>query len=218
MAPINVLIVDDSLVIRAMMTGVLEKDKGLAVVGAASCASEAARILSETIVDVVTLDIEMPGTSGLEYLQTLTRKRIPVVMLSGHTADGSGAREQALERGAYACFDKANAVRDAGQLLKLIKEAAQHRPAPAETEQQSNSQHSVASMALVERLIAEHGDGLVKLIAERVGFATLQGDTAEMAKWVAISRRVDEVLKNPARSDGRAGMPQSLYSPSLGQA
>lgn len=201
-----------------MMTGVLEKDKGLAVVGAASSASEAARILSETIVDVVTLDIEMPGTSGLEYLQTLTKKRIPVVMLSGHTADGSGAREQALERGAYACFDKANAVRDAGQLLKLIKEAAQHKPPPAEPEHKSNSPHSVASMALVERLIAEHGDGLVKLIAERVGFATLQGDTAEMAKWVAISRRVDEVMKNPARSDGKAAMPQSLYSPSLGQA
>ena len=218
MASINVLIVDDSLVIRAMMTGVLEKDKEVTVVGAASSASEAARILSETIVDVVTLDIEMPGTSGLEYLQVLTKKRIPVVMLSGHTADGSGMREEALGRGAFACFDKANAVRDAGQLLKLIKEAAQHRPSPADPEHHANSQQTVVSSALVERLIAEHGDGLVKLIAERVGFATLQGDTAEIAKWVGISRRVDEALKNSARPDGKVGTPQSLYSPILGSA
>lgn len=126
MEQINVLVVDDSLVIRGMIVNILEKDPEITVVGAAASAADADTMLRQHIVDVVTLDIEMPGLSGMDYLPSLARRRIPTVMLSGQTVEGSEERSWALRQGASACFNKAHAVRDAADLIKQVKNAA-HR-------------------------------------------------------------------------------------------
>jgi chemotaxis response regulator CheB len=126
-AIVNLLIIDDSLVIRAMMTDLLQKAEGINIVGAVGSTADASRMLATRQVDVVTLDIEMPGINGLDYLDTLVRRGVPVVMLSGQTVEGSDMRAKALGRGASACFDKAHAVRDAQELIKLIKDVARHR-------------------------------------------------------------------------------------------
>ena len=126
-ALIHVLVIDDSLVIRAMLAGILEKDRRLKVVGVAASADEANSILETRHVDVVTLDIDMPGTDGLTYLQTLHAQHVPAVMLSGSTAEGSETRVGALLLGAAACFNKADAVKNAAALIQLIKAAALHR-------------------------------------------------------------------------------------------
>ncbi|WP_052730148.1 response regulator [Sphingomonas sp. SRS2] len=121
---INVLVIDDSLVIRAMLAGLFEKDRRLNVVGVAASAEEATAILRERQVDVVTLDIDMPGTDGLTYLQTLNARHVPAVMLSGSTAEGSETRIGALMLGAAACFNKADTMKNANALIQLIKAAA----------------------------------------------------------------------------------------------
>ena len=121
---INVLVVDDSLVIRGMIVNILEKDPQITVVGAAANAADADTLLRQHLVDVVTLDIEMPGLSGMDYLPSLARRRIPTVMLSGQTVEGSEERSWALRQGASACFNKAHAVRDAADLIKQVKDAA----------------------------------------------------------------------------------------------
>ena len=121
---INVLVVDDSLVIRGMIVNILEKDPEITVVGAAANAADADTLLRQHIVDVVTLDIEMPGLSGMDYLPSLAKRRIPTVMLSGQTVEGSEERSWALRQGASACFNKAHAVRDAADLIKQVKNAA----------------------------------------------------------------------------------------------
>ena len=126
-AQINVLIIDDSLVIRAMLAGLFEKDRWLNVVGVAASAEEASAILEKRHVDVVTLDVDMPGIDGLTYLQTLNAQHIPAVMLSGRTAEGSETRVGALLLGAAACFNKADAVKNATALIQLIKASALHR-------------------------------------------------------------------------------------------
>lgn len=123
---INILIVDDSLVIRGVLSGLFEKDRGLNVVGAAASVEEADVIIASKQVDVVTLDINMPGTNGLTYLLTLKKRRIPAVMLSGSTAEGSEVRAGALLLGAAACFNKADAVKDGATLIQLVKAAALH--------------------------------------------------------------------------------------------
>jgi len=120
----RVLVIDDSLVIRAMMTNVLEKDREIEVIGAAADAAEADKILADCRADVITLDINMPGTNGLDYLETLKQRKIPVVMLSGQTSEGSEVSGAALMLGASACFNKARAVDDAPTLIKLVKAAA----------------------------------------------------------------------------------------------
>lgn len=123
----RVLIVDDSLVIRGLLSKILASDKQIEVVDAVCSAEEASLFLEKQQVDVVTLDVEMPGTNGLQYLPTLCRLNLPVILLSGHAAEGADMRGTALMLGATACFNKANAVRDADKLIALVKAACRHR-------------------------------------------------------------------------------------------
>ena len=127
MKRINVLVVDDSVTIRAMMVRVLQDDSEI-VATAARGAAEAETLLRSQPFDVITLDVEMPGMNGVEFLARLTPTYdIPVIMLSTSIPEGSALRTQLLMAGAVACFDKADAVRSAPALLRLIKHAAARR-------------------------------------------------------------------------------------------
>ena len=124
---VRVLVVDDSVTIRAMMRQVLESDPEMRIAGMAASADEADLILRDNLVDVITLDVEMPGRSGLDYLEDIrARSSTPVIMLSSYTARGEELRAKALMLGAAGCFNKANAVREKQRLLQLIKDAAHH--------------------------------------------------------------------------------------------
>ena len=103
----KVLIVDDSRVMRTWLRTVLSTDARLEIAGEAANAVEARDFLRASKADVLTLDIEMPGMSGLEFLTRLMRARpMPVVMLSSLTNEGSDAAIQALARGAIDCMLK----------------------------------------------------------------------------------------------------------------
>ena len=105
--PKRVLIVDDSRVMRSWLKSVLSSDPRFEIAGEASCAVEARDFIRAYPADVLTLDIEMPGMSGLEFLTRLMRSRpMPVVMLSSLTTEGSDAAIQALSRGAIDCMLK----------------------------------------------------------------------------------------------------------------
>jgi two-component system chemotaxis response regulator CheB len=103
----KVLIVDDSLAMRGWLRTVLSTDIRLEIAGEAANAIEARDFLRAHRADVVTLDIEMPGMSGLDFLTRLMIARpMPVVMMSGLTIAGSDAAVQALSRGAVDCIAK----------------------------------------------------------------------------------------------------------------
>jgi len=130
----RVLIVDDSRVIRSWLKSTLSSDPRLEITGEASNAVEARDFIRAHKVDVVTLDIEMPGMNGLEFLTRLMRARpTPVVMLSSLTSKGSDAAIQALSRGAVDCILKPtdgydqNLTRD---ICERIFQAACTRPGP----------------------------------------------------------------------------------------
>ena len=107
--PRSVLIVDDSRGMRLWLRSVLSSDPRLQVIAEAGDAVEARDFLRHHLVDVMTLDIEMPGMSGLEFLSRVMRSRpMPVVMMSGKTAAGSDAAVSALSRGAVDCMVKPN--------------------------------------------------------------------------------------------------------------
>jgi len=96
-SPRTVLIIDDSRVMRAWLKSVLGGDPRLRVVAEAANATQARDILKSSQIDVLTLDIEMPGMNGLEFLTRLMRSRpMPVVMMSSQTAAGSDAAIKAL--------------------------------------------------------------------------------------------------------------------------
>lgn len=80
---VKVLIVDDSILFRTKLQFSLNEDKDINVVGCAMNAMEAIRLIDELNPDVVTLDVEMPKISGLDFLkQLIPRKPIPVVVVS----------------------------------------------------------------------------------------------------------------------------------------
>lgn len=103
----KVVIVDDSRTIRAWLRVVLEQDPRLVVVGEADSAAEARAVIKQTEPDVITLDIEMPGMNGLDFLEKLMALRpMPVVMISGATQSNSEATITALSLGAVDCILK----------------------------------------------------------------------------------------------------------------
>ncbi|KQM13198.1 chemotaxis protein [Sphingomonas sp. Leaf24] len=131
---VRALIVDDSYSMQAIIRRKLQADPAIEVVGTAASADEARAQIKALDPDVVTLDIEMPGMSGLDFLDRLMRLRpTPVVMLSTLTAQGAEASLTALERGAFDCFDKnrlmAHNDHSGLDLADLVRAASQTRPA-----------------------------------------------------------------------------------------
>lgn len=99
---LRVLIVDDSLVARRVLARILDEDGRFEVAGSYSNADEALAALPQQQVDIILLDLEMPGRSGVETLPEFLRAApdAAVVILSGHHAIGGAVAVEALARGA----------------------------------------------------------------------------------------------------------------------
>lgn len=98
---IKVLIVDDSALIRSVMTEIISSQSDMEVVGAAPDPLVARELIKKTNPDVLTLDVEMPKMDGLDFLEKLMRLRpMPVLMVSSLTERGSEITMRALELGA----------------------------------------------------------------------------------------------------------------------
>jgi two-component system chemotaxis response regulator CheB len=98
---IKVLCVDDSALIRSLMTEIINSQPDMTVVATASDPLVARDLVKQHNPDVMTLDVEMPRMDGLEFLEKLMRLRpMPVVMVSSLTERGSEAALRALELGA----------------------------------------------------------------------------------------------------------------------
>lgn len=107
MGDVKVLVVDDSAAMRALFCDILDQAKGVEVVGTARNVEEAREKIAQVKPDVLTLDVEMPGMTGIEFLAELMQSApMPVVMLSSVTQDGTGTTQKAMELGAFDCFPK----------------------------------------------------------------------------------------------------------------
>lgn len=101
MNKIRVLIIDDSLLIRKVLTEILNSSPDIVVVGAAEDPLIAREMIKELNPDVLTLDIEMPRMDGITFLRNLMRLRpMPVVMISALTESNAEVTLTALELGA----------------------------------------------------------------------------------------------------------------------
>ncbi len=125
---IRVLIVDDSPIMRGLITRALSKDPDIEVVGTASDPYEARQAIKSLNPDVITLDVEMPKMNGIEFLEKIMRLRpTPVVMVSTLTHAGAEAAVKALSLGAVDCLGKpenGNASDVFEKLVRLVKTAA----------------------------------------------------------------------------------------------
>jgi len=98
---VRVLVVDDSFLMRRIITDIIDSDPELEVVGKAKDGDEALEKAASLKPDVITLDINLPVKDGIEVLQELVKKQpTRVIMLSAYTRAGATATMRALELGA----------------------------------------------------------------------------------------------------------------------
>src|SRR5689334_22757263 len=130
----RVLIVDDSALVRQLLTEMLSSDPSLEVVGTASDAHMAREKIKSLNPHVITLDVEMPKMDGVTFLRNLMRLRpMPVVMVSSLTTQGADVTLEALSLGAVDFLakpkiDLAATLKDyQDDLLEKVKTAARAR-------------------------------------------------------------------------------------------
>jgi len=162
MRSIRVLIVDDSALVRQMLTSLLETDPEIMVVGAAPDPLVARDMVKALNPDVLTLDIEMPRMDGLAFLEKIMRLRpMPVVMISSLTQKGADVALRALEMGAIDYVGKPtvglvegfNALRD--EIVAKVKAAAAARVRASSGERPAMPRAAaVGSYSSTEKLIA----------------------------------------------------------------
>lgn len=118
----KVLIVDDSALVRKMLTEMIQQDPQLEVVGVAQDPYVAREKIKQLNPDVLTLDVEMPKMDGITFLRNIMRLRpMPVIMVSTLTAQGAEITLEALELGAVDFVTKPK-VDIAGKLQEYADE------------------------------------------------------------------------------------------------
>jgi two-component system chemotaxis response regulator CheB len=125
---VRAVVVDDSPTMRALLSASLNRDPEIKVIGAASNALEGRQLIKELNPDVITLDIEMPGMSGLDFLEKImTLRPMPVVVVSGLTHKGAETTMRALELGAVDCYAKPQGPFNDNELANIVRHAARSR-------------------------------------------------------------------------------------------
>ncbi len=128
--PIRVLVVDDSALMRKLISQMIERDASIHVVGTALDGTFALEKIPELKPDVVTLDLDMPRMDGMETLRKIMRTNpLPVIVVSAHSKDGAMATFKALSFGALDFVTKpvdptSHMDQIASELISKIKAAA----------------------------------------------------------------------------------------------
>ncbi|WP_062517466.1 protein-glutamate methylesterase/protein-glutamine glutaminase [Demequina gelatinilytica] len=122
MSPIRVLVVDDSVVVRRIVSESLASDPAIEVVGVAQNGSIALTKVATLKPDLITMDIEMPVMNGIETVRALRRSgvRTPIVMFSTLTSHGASATLDALASGASDYATKPTQVANPAEAIRVI--------------------------------------------------------------------------------------------------
>lgn len=132
---IKVFIVDDSALVRQVLTGCLDNHPGIRVIGHAADPLYAIDKMRRDWPDVIILDIEMPRMDGLTFLrQIMSERPTPTLICSTLTEQGANVSVQALAAGAVGIFTKArlglrqSLEQMSSELIRTIEDAARTRP------------------------------------------------------------------------------------------
>jgi two-component system, chemotaxis family, protein-glutamate methylesterase/glutaminase len=174
---IQVLIVDDSAVVRKTLADVLSSDPGIEVMGTAGDPFVAAERISQAVPDVITLDIEMPRMDGLTFLRKImTQHPIPVVICSSLAQEGAQSALKALEYGAVEIIAKPQMgskqfLEDSRiRLCETVKAAAGARVRPC-------SHHVVEPKLTADSILAPSSGAMIETTEKIVAIGASTGGT-----------------------------------------
>lgn len=170
---IKVLVVDDSALVRRMLTEILNSDPGIEVVHAAKDPYEARDCLVELQPDVITLDIEMPKMDGVSFLKKFMRVMpTPTVIISSLAEKGKAITIEALEAGAVSVIakqkiglsDQLEAISD--EIIETVKAAAKVKPSLMKVTQ---PRHRPAHLSASSTSLEETTDKVIAIGASTGG-------------------------------------------------
>lgn len=182
MPPISVLVVDDSVVVRRLVTLALEDHEGIEVVGVAANGQIALGKVDQLKPDVITMDIEMPIMDGIATVRALRRAghRMPVIMFSTLTERGAAATLDALAAGATDYVTKPSGHGSVGEAVtrvandlipRIIALAGPRRstPVPAQRATTAKAAAPRASAAVKMLPVPERGTVRAVMIGSSTG-------------------------------------------------
>jgi len=201
---IKVLVVDDSALVRKLLTAMLSRSRDIEVVGTASDPYAAREKIKKLNPDVITLDVEMPRMDGITFLENLMRLRpMPVVMVSSLTQRGADVTLRALELGAIDFvakprIDIAGTLADyEAELIAKVKVAAGARvlPRTVAPSRVADERHSTSAVVpiLNVRSMLRTTDRIIAIGASTGGTEAIREVLAEMppdAPAIVISQHI----------------------------
>ena len=184
----KVLVIDDSALVRSLLSEIVNRQPDMVCVGAASDPLVAREMIRERNPDVLTLDIEMPRMDGIDFLEKLMRLRpMPVVMVSTLTERGAEITLRALELGAIDFVAKprigvADGLRElADDITAKVRIAAQaHLRRPAATRPGEKAEKPSAPR------VATSTGGAGRLTSEKIIFIGASTGGTEATKDVLV--------------------------------
>ncbi len=202
---IKVLVVDDSALVRKLLSAILDRAPGIEVVGTANDPYAAREKIKRLNPDVITLDIEMPRMDGLTFLENLMRLRpMPVVMVSSLTQRGADVTLRSLELGAVDFvakprIDIAGTLADyEDELIAKVRAAAGVRVVPrfaAKIRRAADDRHSTSAVlpALKTQALLRTSERVVAVGASTGGTEAIRQLLSEMppdAPAMVISQHI----------------------------
>ncbi|MET0517656.1 MAG: chemotaxis response regulator protein-glutamate methylesterase [Burkholderiaceae bacterium] len=196
MAKTKVVVVDDSALVRSILSEIINRQSDMQCIGAAADPLVAREMIRNLNPDVITLDVEMPRMDGLDFLQRLMRLRpMPVVMVSTLTERGAEVTMKALELGAIDFVAKpkigvADGIRQlADDITDKIRIAAKAhvRRAPAPTPAAAGAPGSAPAAPAKPVTIASLG----RMSTEKIIFIGASTGGTEATKDVLINLPAD---------------------------
>lgn len=177
MDQLRLLVIDDSLTIRALIEEIVDQEPGCKIVGFACDIPTARQKIIDLAPNLVTLDLALPGQTGLEFLeQSNSQKRPPIVVVSSSIKSGSTMLQEAFSYGADACFDKSKLITERHTFLGILQEVVKSRrlqnyiATASVGDTASSGPSDLVDAVNVDRIIAEHEqigtaiDGLAALV------------------------------------------------------
>jgi two-component system chemotaxis response regulator CheB len=236
-APCRVLVVDDSAVVRQVLSEILAADPGIEVVGTAADPLLAREKIKRLNPDVLTLDVEMPRMDGLAFLENLMRLHpMPVVMVSSLTERGADTTLQALALGAvdFVAKPKLDIARGlesyAAEIRSKVKDAARSRVRASVSRPRQVSEHPLITprpgFRTTDKLIAlgasAGGTEALRTVLEAMPAdapAIVMAQHLPASFSSAFAERLDRHSAMSVReaSDGEAILPGHAYLPAGGR-
>jgi two-component system chemotaxis response regulator CheB len=194
---IKVLVVDDSALVRKLLSEIISREPDMVVVGTARDPYEARDMIKERNPDVLTLDVEMPRMDGLTFLGNLMRLRpMPVLMVSSLTERGAEVTMAALEGGAIDFVTKPHTGLQDG-LVALAAELCEKLRAAAGANVQPREQRTPVEGARAKSLQLKTTDRLIAIGASTGGTEAVAHILRELppdAPAIVITQHIPELF------------------------